>query len=315
MTFFNAFAGVMTVLLVGMLGYLMARRRLVPPETAAMLPKFLTSIVLPPYLLRTVTASFSHDQLIHLLYGSLLPLASMLIVFFAAVPLSMVMKVRDGRKGVFRAALATSNTVNIGLPINIALFGEAALPYVLLYVFANSIFFWTFGNYAIAGDGPGQRPKLFSLDTLKKIFSPPLIGFLCGIALVLLDVSLPSFVDKTFKYVGDMTVAIALIYVGILMNDIKLEDCRLEKDIVCVLAGRFILSPLCIVLLAALFDIPPLMRNVFIIQSSLPVMMNVAVIAGLYKSDLHFATVAISITTLISIATIPIFMMLISNFM
>ncbi len=314
MSFFNACSGVLTVFLVSMAGYLLARKKLVSPETTAVLPRFLTTVVLPPYLLRTVTATFSHDQLIQLVYGALLPLASMLLLFCVAVALSWLLRVREGRKGTFCAAIATSNTMNIGLPINIALFGEAALPYVLLYFFANTVFFWTVANYSIARDGAGQSPRLFSPDTLKRICSPPLIGFACGIALVMLDLRLPVFLDKAFQYVGNMTIAVALIYIGILVSDISLKDCRLEKDIVCVLIGRFILGPLSIVLLAAFIDIPVLMRNVYIIQASLPVMMNVVIIAGHYKADLQFATVAISISTLISIATIPLFMLLLSGF-
>ena len=40
----------------------------------------------------------------------------------------------------------------IGLPVNLALFGDEALPFVLLYFFANTVFFWTVGNYSISHD-------------------------------------------------------------------------------------------------------------------------------------------------------------------
>ncbi len=315
MTFFNAFSGVLTIFLVGMVGYLLARRGLVPPETVAAMPRFLTVIVLPPFLLRTVITTFGRDQLVHLVYGAAVPLLSMLIVFCAAILFGRMLGVREGRRGTFRAAMATSNTMNIGVPVNLALFGEAALPYVLLYFFANTTFFWTFANYSLAQDGEGPKPRLASLHTVRQILSPPFIGFICGLLLVLADVRLPAFLDKTFLYVGNMTIALGLIYIGILLNDIKRKDCKLEKDVLCVLFGRFILSPLVIILLAALIDIPPLMRNVFIIQSSLPVMMNVVIIAGHYRADVQFATVTISISTILSLITIPLYMILITSFL
>lgn len=50
----------------------------------------------------------------------------------------------------------------------------------MLYYMANTTMFWTLGVYHIVNDslgGKGNMP-LFSLQTLKKVFSPPLLGFL-----------------------------------------------------------------------------------------------------------------------------------------
>ena len=311
MAFFNACSGVLTIFLVGLLGYILARKGWVAPDTAAVLPKFITTIALPPYLLRSITSSFGREQLIHLLYGAVVPFLSIFIAFFLAYMLSRALNVAKGRQGIFRTAFATSNTMNVGLPINIALFGETALPYVLLYFFANAIFFWTVGNYSIAHDGEGAQAKLFSLNTLKQICSPPLMGFACGIALVLLDLHLPEFIDKTFKYVGDMAIALSLLYIGIILKDTSLREYKFDRDIAWVLAGRFFISPALVIGLTTLITVPELMRNVFVIQSSLPVMMNAVILAGHYKADLRYATVAISLSTILSMLTIPAYMLVI----
>ena len=315
MSFFYACSGVLTVFAVGLVGYILARKQLVTPETKAALPRLLTYIVLPPFMLRNVTTIFSREQVGELGYGALIPLASVCMAFLAAALIGKFIGMPKGRKGTFCTAIATSNTVNIGIPINIALFGEASLPYVLFYIFGHSIFYWTLGCYSIAYDGKNASVKLLSLDTLAKIFSPPLVGFLCGIALVLLGLELPTFLDKAFQYVGNMAVGLSLIYIGILQNDINPLAHRPEKGLVWILAGRFIISPLCIVLLTWFIDIPPLMRNVFIIQASLPVMMNVAIMAGYYKADMAYATLAVSLSTFLSLITIPIYMILISSLM
>ena len=311
MAFFNACSGVLTIFLVGLLGYILAKKGWISPDTASVLPRFITTIVLPPYLLRSITSSFERDQLIHMLYGAVIPFLSIFSAFLLAFMLSRVLKVAKNRRGIFRTAFSTSNTMNVGLPINIALFGESSLPYVLLYFFANAIFFWTVGNYSIAHDGEGASAKLFSLNTLKQICSPPLMGFACGIALVLLDIHLPVFIDKTFKYVGDMAIALSLLYIGILLKDTGLREYKIDRDILVVLIGRFFVSPLLVIALTSVIAIPELMRNVFIIQSSLPVMMNAVILAGHYKADLRYATIAISLSTILSMITIPVYMLLI----
>ena len=66
----------------------------------------------------------------------------------------------------------------------------------LLYFFANTTYFWTMGNFLEAMDGVeathAKRPKLLSKETVKRVFSPPLCGFLAAIAFILADVQVPA---------------------------------------------------------------------------------------------------------------------------
>ena len=312
MIIINAFSGVTTIFLVVLLGFYLKRKGWIPDEFTKLLPKFITSIVLPPFLLRSVTGTFQQDQLLGLLTGIWVPALSVFISFGLGALLGQLFKVHAGRRGCFRVAIATSNTMNIGLPINVALFGETAIPYVLLYFFVNCTFFWTIGNYTIAHDGESASVKMFSMASLKQIFSPPLIGFFIGIALVLLDWHLPVFLDKAFKYVGDMAIPLFLIFIGITLTEISPGELKPEKDSVLVLLGRFVISPLTIIALSYIFPIPALARDVFIIQASLPVMLNAALIAAYYKADAKFMTVVVSGSTLLSIITIPLWAVLAS---
>lgn len=306
MILFNAVAGVLTVFLVASLGYALRRKGWVGEDTVRALPRFITMIVMPPFLLRSITSTFKQEQLLTLLSGTLVPAASILLCFGLAALVVKLIRVRTGRTGAFKVAFVASNTMNIGLPINIALFGEASIPYILVYFFAGDIFFWTVGNYCLAHDGDHAHVRLFSLANCKRILSPPLIGFCLGMALVLLDISLPAFLDKTFKYVGDMAIALSLIYIGIMMGEIKLKDLAPDKDAVIVLIGKMLLCPLVILGLSTLFPVPEIMRNVFVMQACMPVMLNAAILTGYYRGDVAFMTVVASLSTLLCVVTIPV---------
>lgn len=306
MVFSNAFSAVMTVFCIGFLGYLLRRKGWITDETAKVMPRFLTVIVLPPFLLRTVTSTFEHDQLLSLISGTVVPFLSVALCHCIAYAVAVLFRIRKGRRYTFMVAFSSANAMNIGLPVAIALFGETAIPYALLFFFANVTSFWTYGNYFLAKDSDTASVKIFSLYNLKQIFSPPLAGFLLGLAMVILDLRLPSFLDKAFKYVGDMTVAIALMYIGVLLETVKFKDIHFERDVLLVFAGRFLVAPLCILLVARIFLIPEMMLDVFIIQSSLPVMMNVAILSGFYKTDVKYAAILVSATTLLAPATVPL---------
>lgn len=315
MAFLNACSGVLTIFLIGSVGYLLARRNAIPANISAVWPKFVTTVALPPYLLRHITATFERDELVPLLSGLVIPFLSMFLTFALACALVRVLRVAPGRRGIFRTSFATSSALNIGLPINVTLFGDAAVPYVLLYMLANATVFWTIGNYSIAHDGEDARVKLFSLQTLKHVCSPPLVGFVLGLALVFLDVHLPEFLDKTCKYVGDLAIALSVMFIGVMLRGIRLSEVRLGKDMIAIFTGRFLITPLCVLGLTFVYPVPELMRNVFIIQGALPVMMNVAILASYYKADARYAAVVTSVSTLIAMVTIPLYMVLISHFL
>ena len=313
--FLTACGGVTTVFLVGFLGYLLVRRGWVGPEMTKNLPRIITTIVLPAYLFRNITSGFERDQLLTLLYGSLLPLCSLSLSFALAYFLARATGMRHGRRGIFRTGFSVSSAVIIGLPVSAALFGEEALQYALLYFIANATFLWTLGNYSIARDGEKADVRLFSLATLRHICSPPLIGFLAGLTMVLLGLHLPAFLDKTIKYVGDMSIGLSLMYVGMMLHGVDVKAVNLERDVLMVFFGRVIFSPMCVLALSYIFSIPPLMRNVFIIQSALPVMVQVPVLAGYYKADARYATVITTFSTIVCLVALPIWMVLITTFL
>ena len=48
--------------------------------------------------------------------------------------------VRPGRRGTMINTFVNANTIFIGLPLNVALFGNKALPYFLIYYITNTVF-------------------------------------------------------------------------------------------------------------------------------------------------------------------------------
>ena len=308
----QAFSCVMILVLLGLLGFVLERRGWFPLEVKTVWPKLVIVISVPPYLFSYIYKTFTRDDLLPLLYGSAAPAISIAVTFFIGLALSRLISVPKGRRGVFCAGFPTSNTMFMGIPVNIALFGEAALPYVLLYYFANTIFFWTLGNYLISLDGQKAPGKFLSPDLLKKVFSPPIVGFLAGIIAVLLNLNPPIFLLQSAAYVGGLTTPMAIMFIGLTIAAVNFKTLKLNRDLLALMAGRLLICPLSIILIMRLFDLPVLMVKVFIIQASLPMMTGVALVAAYHQADTEYASTAVSINTLVSIITIPLYMILLS---
>jgi predicted Na+-dependent transporter len=76
--------------------------------------------------------------------------------------------------------------------------------------------------------------------------------------------------------------------------------------------GRFLICPLMTFLMCLVFTVPLVMNQIFIIQSSLPVLASCSIMAGYYRSDLNFAVLIVSISTILTIVTVPIFRILVT---
>lgn len=306
---------VLSLFLIGLVGYALAKRGWFGPETKAAISRLVTMVTLPPYLFHNVVTTFGRDNLMHLVYGAAVPAVSLGLTFLVATLTSRLLEHPQGRRGIYKTCSVTSSTIFIGLPVNVALFGEAALPYVLLYFFANCTFVWTVGNYLISQDGAAPSQEgLFTRAALRRILSPPLVGFLAGLGVILLGLRVPAFLLTSARLIGGITTPMAIIFIGLTLAGMDFRQIEPDRDVLLALMGRFVISPLTIILIMHCVDLPPLMGKVFIIQSSLPAITSAGIIAAGYGADSQYASVIVSLSTLMALVTIPLVMVAISVF-
>ena len=79
-----------------------------------------------------------------------------------------------------------------------------------------------------------------------------------------------------------------------------------------MLGGRFIIAPLLMFLIVSHTPMPTLMKQVFILQSAMPVMTNAPVVAKLYGADADYAAIMVTESTLLTLLVVPILMSLVS---
>ena len=307
--FLRSISGILVILGMILVGFVIGEKGWFDDKSRGLLAKLVTQVALPCYMLYTITQRFTAGDLLKMLPALRFPALSMVILLGIATAVARIFAVRQDRRGLFISMFFNSNTIFVGLPINQALFGDASIPYVLIYYMCNTTFFWTLGTYLIQRDGEGEAQ--FDLKTsLKKVFSPPLMGFLLGLVLVMLQIKFPAFLASDLQYLGNLTTPLSMIFIGLSVSHIGLKQLVLKKDQLLIILGRFVVAPLLMVTIVYWAPLPSLMKQVFIIQSAMPVMTNVPVVARLYGADSDYAAVMVTETTLATMVVIPILMVL-----
>ena len=282
--FLRSISGILVILGMILVGFVIGEKGWFDDKSRGLLAKLVTQVALPCYMLYTITQRFTAADLLKMLPALRFPALSMVILLGIATGVARIFAVRQDRRGLFISMFFNSNTIFVGLPINQALFGDASIPYVLIYYMCNTTFFWTLGTYLIQRDGEGEAQ--FDLKTsLKKVFSPPLMGFLLGLVLVMLQIKLPAFLASDLQYLGNLTTPLSMIFIGLSVSHVGVKQLVLGKEQLLILLGRFLVAPLLMASIVYWVPLPSLMKQVFIIQSAMPVMTNAPVVARLYGAD------------------------------
>ena len=298
---------VLSLVLIMGLGWWLAGQSWFGQKGGSLFSRFAVQICGPAYMCYNIqTTCETPEDLLRIVAGLPAPLVAILLGGLLGVALIWILKVKKGRKGVFFNAVTFCNTVLVGFPIILALFGDEAAPDAMVYYMANSLLFWTVGVYTLRADS-GETPPFFSRENLKKLVSPPLVGLVTGSVLVLMDIHLPYFLLDSMLRVGQCMTPMAMLFIGCILRATDLRSIWRSREIWAVIGVRLLLSPLMMYLLLLVFPLPLQMRRVFFVMSTMPAMTLLGIMAKESGSDAYFASAAVASTTLVCMAALPLF--------
>ncbi|SET08032.1 hypothetical protein SAMN05660297_01334 [Natronincola peptidivorans] len=302
----------LSILFIILIGYALTHIGMFNQEVSRLFSKIVINVSLPALVYSNLIKTYSKDMLMESGLGLAISIITMILSFMIGMLVGKLLKIKTERIGLFASMFAMGNTLFIGLPVNISVFGQQSLPYVLLFYMGNTIMFWTVIVYSIRQDKEKGIRKLLGWDNVKRIFSPPLIAYFIGMSVILLNISTPKFVFDTFSYIGQLTTPLSLLFIGIVIYSVNLKDIEFDLSVAAIMIGRYIVSPLLVYIFVKDLSIPLLMKRVFIMEAAMPVMTLIAIVAQAYDADYKYATVIASISTLISLIVIPIYSVILS---
>jgi len=306
--FLTSITSIIPIITIIVLGYILQVKGWFGDAFGPNLSRLIMNVALPASIFVSVMKYLTLDKLISLSGGLLYTFVAFILGYIVAYIAVVVFKVRPGRRGTMINTFVNANTIFIGLPLNVALFGDQALPYFLIYYITNTISTWTLGVYLMTSDSKSGQSKETSKFDWKKLLPAPLVGFLVALLFLILRISIPDFATNTLTYVGNIVTPLSLIYIGIVLAKAGLNTITFDKDTIVTLVGRFILAPLIMLLVLKFFA--PNMETVefktFMIQSATPALAVLPILANQGKGDVEFSTNVVTLSTVLFIVVIPI---------
>ena len=306
--FLTSITSIIPIIAIIILGYILQVKGWFGDDFGPNLSRLIMNVALPASIFVSVMKYLTLDKLISLSGGLLYTFVAFILGYIVAYIAVMVFKVRPGRRGTMMNTFVNANTIFIGLPLNVALFGDQALPYFLIYYITNTISTWTLGVYLMTSDSKSGQSKETNKFDWKKLLPAPLVGFLVALLFLILRISIPDFATNTLTYVGNIVTPLSLIYIGIVLAKAGLKTITFDKDTIVTLVGRFILAPLIMLLVLKFFaqNMATVEFKTFMIQSATPALAVLPILANQGKGDVAFSTNVVTLSTVLFIVVIPI---------
>lgn len=309
--FFNAVSACLVLVLLMAVGYFMGVRGWMTATEKKFLSRFIINIAVPA---NCIVGLLNNLDRADLLQAGLQVAAALLgvgITLLLSMGLAALLRLPRARWGVFAAMAGLSNVLFIGIPVCTQLFGEACMPYVMLYYLGNTTFLQSAGILLVERSGDRGRqpggPGRFLLDIFTK---PPILGVLCSVVLLVLGIDLPGPVMRFAGYVSNTVSPLVLIYCGFIVYEMGLKNLRLLPGLPAMLVMRLAVAPVICWGCCRLFGVEGLVRDVFLVESALPVVSQVTVMAGAYGADEEYAATGACLSILGCFVTLPILMLI-----
>lgn len=193
----------------------------------------------------------------------------------------------------FLAPLIFGNTGNLGLPLALFAFGEAGLGYAVVIFAVMAVWSFTFGVWLVSGGG-----------SLTRVIKEPVVAAtLLGALFLWQGWETPVWLTNTLELIGQMAIPLMLITLGVAVA--RLSVGRFGRAIWLSLAR----TAFCIgiaVLIGRWFALDPVAFAVLVLQVSTPVAVTSYLLAEKYGADADSVAGLVIISTLLSVATIPL---------
>lgn len=212
------------------------------------------------------------------------------------------------RRHVLQYAAMFSNAGTAGLPIVSLVFGPTAVFYASMYLIPPRILQWTLGVSLFTRDLKQEDGTAGKASFVKNVLlNPVVVVVYIGVIMMITGFQFTGVFASAIKGIGDMTAPLSMILIGATLGHMN-PRLFLDKSVLMVSLMRLILIPILCVAPLIVFDwgIDPLILSVCVTLLSMPVATNTAAICERYDGDYVFASACVSVSTLLSIVTVPV---------
>lgn len=296
--FLTVFYQMLALAILIIVGFFLYRTDMLDDHMTSKLSVLITKVFNPLLMLSSAMASLETlDQASwFMLFGIVCVIFLVLIILsFLVVPF---MERRPGQKAMYQLMFIFGNLAFMGIPLVSGIYGPEYTAYVLPFIIAFNIYFYTFGMVLLNGRVDAK--------SLKAMLNPGSIGCIIALLLIIFTPPIPSFMSVSVKYLGDLCSPLAMLIVGVSVAKSNLKAVFTTWKLYVFTLIRMVALPLLSIPVLRMLPFDQTIIGVCLIEISMPIA-NLTLAASMEKGlDTTDNSTGIIMTTLLSVITLPI---------
>ena len=298
---FYARLGAIALILI--LGFFLGKRKLISSETNRELTNLLLTVFMPASLFIAFPSEYDEASL-NLFFSGFVGGA---LVMLMLIVLSKLIFNKFWFKGELRYesqfALIFNNATFLGYPIVVNTFGPTGIIAYCGFIIAFNIALFSYGIWLFE--------RKVSLKLIKSVATNPnILAVLLGMILFLSSFKLPSFITDAVGFVGGATTPLSIICIGFMLSRANFKSLAKRWRLALVALIQLIVGPLATYFALTALNFPTEVITVCTLIQALPTATSLGLFATKYGGNNIEASELVTISTLLSVITLPLMILL-----
>lgn len=289
------------------IGYMCGRLGLIKKEAVGSIIDVVLYVVSPCVIIVSFMREFETELLVGLLQTFAAAAAAHIIGILAARLL--IHDKEKERECVMRFAAVFSNCGYMSLPLQNALLGTEGMFYGAAFIAVFNVFVWTYGVLLMSGDRK-------SVSIKKLAATPALIAVAVGAVIFVCSITLPNVIFEPMNYLAALNTPLPMMIIGYnLANAPKGSISKIASRgaVMCIIA-RLLVIPAVFAVLMYACGLRGAVLTSCAIAASAPSAANTNMFAVKYGKSSSVSAQLVSVTTMLSVLTMPVIVGIVRTF-
>lgn len=282
------------------MGYAVVKAGLMKPSESKSVSVIMVYLVIPCVILNAFQVEYTPD----VQKGLLLACAAAVAVHILFLLLTAILKKPLHLDVIERATIIYSNAGILVIPLVQELLGQEYVIYSSAYIAVQLILIWTHCKNMLCEED--------KLEWKKVLLNVNIISIIAGVVLFIFRIQLPSGAQDVLNMMNNMIGPLGMLLAGMVIAEVPLKTVFTRKRSYLSAALRLFIYPVFVLGLmkviqtfASIQDSKQILLTVYL-ASITPACATVTSMAQLYDKDAAYSSSLYVLTTLLSIATMPV---------
>lgn len=300
----TVFIKVMVIFAMIAAGFVANRVGVLPKESSKYLSALLVDVTTPCLALSSIASQEMTRETwrasSEVVIGSVIYFIVAAVIAYIFVRMLRYEPAQD--RGVLAVTITSANTGFMGFPVSKAIFGDKIF---FLFIIQNIILNIYIYSGAIVQMNQGNAKEISLSKLAKAMVNPCMCATAVGIFLMVTGTRMPAPMMDFFKTMGDSTIPISMIVVGLQLGSSDLKAVFKNTKLTLASLANVILMPLLTLIAVWFLPITDASKLTLIFAAAFPSAVLPVAIAEMEHKNAALMSQGVSLTTLMSMVTLP----------